>query len=255
MASNLLCFTGLFLGIRHGFDLDHMTAISDLVSAKAAASINSAASIDQPSAKFQSYILAGMYAFGHALVVAVLGLGALLFRATLPDWIDPIMQRLVGLSLLLFGLWILYCMRAMRTTRSRGLMVLQAISKTKHVLFQRFLKQELAPHAHDPSDFCNARCALAIGALHGIGAETGTQVILMTSMGSANSVPSSLFMLGSFVSGMLIANVGLAVFISEGYFRAMLSQRLIATFNLSIAFLNIVIGAIFVSGKADIFGL
>jgi hypothetical protein len=64
MASNLLCFTGLFLGIRHGFDLDHMTAISDLVSAKVAASLNSAASIDQPAAKFQSYILAGMYVFG-----------------------------------------------------------------------------------------------------------------------------------------------------------------------------------------------
>jgi hypothetical protein len=255
MAADLMCLTGLFLGIRHGFELDHITAISDLVSTKVAASANSFVTTDQRSIRVQSYILAGMYVVGHALVVTMLGLSAVFFRMTLPAWIDPIMQKVVGISLLLLGLWMLYCMRAMKTPRSRGLILLQAISKTKQVVFQKFLKQKLVPHAHDPSEFCNARCALAIGALHGIGAETGTQVLLMTSISGANSVPVSLLMLGSFVSGMLIASIALAIFISESYFRAILSHRFISTISLIVALLSIVIGFAFIVGKADIFGM
>ena len=74
MTANLLCLTGLFLGIRHGFDLDHITAISDLVSAKVAASTNSSVNFDRRAIKTQSCIVAGMYAAGHASVVTMLGL-------------------------------------------------------------------------------------------------------------------------------------------------------------------------------------
>lgn len=34
MVGDFLLFTGLCLGIRHGFDLDHVTAIADLVGSK-----------------------------------------------------------------------------------------------------------------------------------------------------------------------------------------------------------------------------
>jgi hypothetical protein len=255
MAANQMYLTGLMLGVRHGFDLDHITAIGDLVSAKVAANANSSVSFDQRTIKVQSCILAGMYAVGHALVVTMLGLGALLFRMTLPAWIDPIMQKVVGITLLMLGLWMLYCIRVMKIHQSRGVILLNAIFKTKESIVLKLFKKELIPHDHDPADLCNPQCALAIGVLHGIGAETGTQVLLMTSMGGVNSIAGSLSMLGSFVLGMLIANIGLAIFMSESYFRAVISGQLVSAINLLVAFFSIAVGLSFIVGRDDIFGL
>lgn len=254
VTANLLPLAGLTLGIRHGFDLDHITAINDLVSTKVLTSANSSAIVDQHSIKTQSYILAGMYALGHALVVTTLGLGVLVFRASLPAWIDPMMQKVVGATLFLLGIWTIFCMSASKSSRSRGLMLLHAISKSKNALYRGFLKETLPPHSHDLSDLCNPRCALAIGALHGIGAETGTQVLLMTSIGGSNSLGWSLLMLASFVTGMFIANIGLAVLISESYLRASFSQRLVATINWLAALFSIALGFSFIVGRADFFG-
>ena len=41
--------------------------------------------------------LGTLYALGHGLVVVVLGLAAIAFGALLPDWLDPMMARIVGL--------------------------------------------------------------------------------------------------------------------------------------------------------------
>jgi hypothetical protein len=62
-------------------------------------------------------------------------------------------------------------------------------------------------------------------------------------------------MLGSFVLGMLIANIGLAIFMSESYFRAVFSGQLVSAINLLVAFFSIAIGLSFIAGRADIFGL
>ena len=52
--------------------------------------------------------LGTLYALGHGLVVILLGLAALTFGALLPDWLDPLMGRVVGLTLVALGLWVMY---------------------------------------------------------------------------------------------------------------------------------------------------
>ena len=104
MATDFLCFTALTLGVRHGFDFDHVTAIADLVGARLAAEAEEISSGGSLRAlKYQSCGLAAAYAGGHAVVVAVLGLGALFFRALLPPWIDPLMEKVVGFTLIALG--------------------------------------------------------------------------------------------------------------------------------------------------------
>src|SRR5688572_14734793 len=56
--------------------------------------------------------LGTLYALGHAAVVAVLGLAALLFGSLLPDWVDPIMTRVVGITLIVLGVWVFYSVYA-----------------------------------------------------------------------------------------------------------------------------------------------
>ena len=48
------------------------------------------------------------YALGHASLVVALGLLAIWFGTLLPHWIDPLMGRIVGLTLLFLGVWIIY---------------------------------------------------------------------------------------------------------------------------------------------------
>ena len=50
--------------------------------------------------------LGTLYALGHGLVVVVLGSAALVLGTQLPDWVDPLMARVVGVTLLLLGLWV-----------------------------------------------------------------------------------------------------------------------------------------------------
>src|SRR4029079_18461359 len=52
--------------------------------------------------------LGTLYALGHGAVVIALGLAALAFGALLPDWLDPIMGRVVGFTLVALGLWVMY---------------------------------------------------------------------------------------------------------------------------------------------------
>ncbi|MEZ0240579.1 MAG: hypothetical protein ACAH65_07255, partial [Chloroflexota bacterium] len=152
-----LLATALLLGIRHGFDWDHLAAIADVTSTSAtgdAAEVvheavhertsehdhghggpgeriahapdghpHLAARSADPGAAAEHVQLSGvrpdlrteqrralilgtLYALGHASVVVGLGILALSFGAVLPDWIDPIMGRIVGLTLVVLGAWV-----------------------------------------------------------------------------------------------------------------------------------------------------
>src|SRR5688500_7110894 len=46
-----------------------------------------------------AFRLGTLYALGHGLVVTVLGVLAIVAAEFLPDWVDPIMERLVGVTL------------------------------------------------------------------------------------------------------------------------------------------------------------
>ena len=65
--------------------------------------------------------LGTLYALGHGAVVIALGIAALAFGAILPDWLDPMMGRVVGVTLVVLGVWVLYSVyRYARTGRRSG---------------------------------------------------------------------------------------------------------------------------------------
>src|SRR5438309_2013795 len=126
------------LGFRHGFDWDHIAAITDITSTTSASHSEAAvpAGAPMPSHGHEADELRGhthahavagpgamhvfaesrfaheerhaiglatLYALGHASVVTVLGVAALLLGAILPAWVDPILERVVGVTLVLLG--------------------------------------------------------------------------------------------------------------------------------------------------------
>lgn len=88
-----LLLTALGLGLRHGIDWDHIAAIADLSSTT--------------KDKKRGFALSMAYAVGHGAVVFVLGTFAILFGLAIPDSLDEWMGRIVGVTLIALGAWIL----------------------------------------------------------------------------------------------------------------------------------------------------
>jgi hypothetical protein len=291
-----LLLTGLFLGIRHGIDWDHIAAITDITSTTAAASLAEAAHEGQhltaaghshhhggppelrahdagPGAATISPAMAArpdmvrsrfiseqsraiqlgtLYALGHALVVVILGLAALAFGALLPAWLDPVMGRVVGFTLVALGLWVVYSIyryaRAGESfrLRSRWMLVFDGMRYG----WRRF-QARLHGHEHvEPLEMSSygARTAFGVGMIHGIGAETGSQVLLIAAVGGASSAGLGVPMLAAFVVGLLLSNLAIVVISSVGFVSSQARERVYVVFGGVAGAFSLVVGAIFLLG-------
>jgi high-affinity nickel-transport protein len=288
--------TGLFLGIRHGIDWDHIAAITDITSTTAAASLAEAAHQGQHlSASGHTHLHGGelelrahdagpgaatlapamaarpglgrtrfmadqsdairlgtLYALGHGLVVVVLGLAALAFGALLPAWLDPVMGRVVGLTLVALGLWVLYSIyrfaragEAFRL-RSRWMLVFDGVRYG----WRRF-QARLHGHEHvEPLEMSSygARTAFGVGMIHGIGAETGSQVLLIAAVGGASSAGLGVPMLAAFVIGLLLSNFAIVVISSVGFVSSQARERVYVAFGAIAGVFSLFVGSIFLLG-------
>ena len=92
-ALELALLSCALLGLRHGFDYDHLAAITDITSIQ--------------RGWRDGMRLGILYALGHALTVAVLGLAVIVLRLSLPAGMDIVGERLVGATLIALSLYVL----------------------------------------------------------------------------------------------------------------------------------------------------
>jgi ABC-type nickel/cobalt efflux system permease component RcnA len=88
-----LLLASLTLGLRHGIDWDHIAAIADLSSTA--------------ETRRRGFGLSMLYAIGHGAVVFALGAAAIFAGAAIPHSVDAWMGRIVGMTLVALGIWIL----------------------------------------------------------------------------------------------------------------------------------------------------
>ena len=193
--------------------------------------------------------LGSLYALGHALVVALLGAAALLFGAILPDWVDPIMGRVVGITLIVLGVWVFYSIYAYARhgaefrLRSRWMLVFDSIRYA-----WRWFRARLHGHEHvDPveSSTYGPRTAFGVGMIHGVGAETGTQVLLIAAIGGASSQGLGIPMMLAFIVGLLITNTLIVVVTATTFVASQLRQRIYVAVGVVAGAFSLVIGFLF----------
>ena len=206
--------------------------------------------------QIESIRLGTLYAVGHALVVIALGLAALAFGALLPDWLDPIMARIVGVTLVVLGVWVLYSVyRYARSgeafrLRSRWMLVFDGVRYA-----WRRLQARLHGHEHvEPLEMSSygTRTALGVGMIHGIGAETGTQVLLIAAVGGAASAGLGVQMLLAFVLGLLISNFAIVVISSVGFVASQKREQIYVAVGAVAGVFSLVIGLIFLFGLDEV---
>ncbi len=186
-------FTAAVLGFRHGFDYDHIAAITDVVSVQASKRI--------------AMKLGMVYALGHALTVAGLGSIVILLGISLPAGIDRWAERLVGFTLLLLGIYVLGTLvfRPEDTLPKSRYMLLHAGYHRARLVFKR--RAEGVPvEAYAPPKNFDTRSVFAIGVIHGLGAETPSQLMIFLLAANLGGAALGMLGLGMFLAGLLTMN-------------------------------------------------
>ncbi len=285
-----LIATALALGVRHGFDWDHLAAITDVTSTTATAEhaehdheavhaetvqhdhahggpAEVAAHERQPDAsehphpspaprlldeQKRAMLLGTLYALGHAAVVAVLGVLALSFGAILPDWVDTVMGPVVGATLVFLGVWVFVSLyqyaRHGREFRLRSRWML--VFDSARYGWRRF-QARVHGHEHvDPMEMSSygVRTAFGVGMIHGVGAETGTQVLLIAAIGGAQSQGLGIPMMVAFIVGLLISNSIVVLITATGFIASRVRERLYVIIGVLAGTFSLVIGTIFLFG-------
>jgi len=257
--------TALALGFRHGIDWDHIAAITDITSTTTGVEATElelgaggTAALTRRRFSFgameaRALFLASMYALGHAAVVAVLGLAALYFQAILPEWVDPLMERIVGATLVVLGVWVFYSLYAYWRgdadfqLRSRWMLVFALVRHGWH-----WVQHKVGTHGHDHThmkvDQYGPRTAFGVGMIHGIGAETGSQVLIIAAVGGAASQGYGTAMMVAFIVGLLLSNTVVAFLSATGFISSSRAKAIYIAIGALAGFFSLFVGIYFLTG-------
>jgi len=185
-------FTAAVLGFRHGFDYDHIAAISDITSVQ--------------SDRVRAMRLGLLYALGHAATVALLGAAVIFFQLSLPRGTDRIAERLVGLTLLILGVYVLGSLFVGNSApRSRFQLMTGALRWVHWKMKSSWHNHDIPAPGQNSFNY-DAKSVVVVGIVHGLGAETPSQLgIFLLAAGLGG--PSRGFLgLAMFLAGLLAMN-------------------------------------------------
>jgi high-affinity nickel-transport protein len=195
--------------------------------------------------------LASLYAVGHGTVVTILGLLALLASQFLPSWIDPVMERVVGVTLVLLGAYLCYSLvqyfrgKAEFRLRSRWMLIFAGVRNMWTSLWAR-IHGHRHEHVHVHGiDQYGPRTAYMVGMIHGVGAETGTQVLIIATAVGAGTKVMGVAALFAFVIGVLISNSFVTIATTFGFVSARRRQLVYVGAGLFAAVFSLAVGVIF----------
>lgn len=188
----LALLSAAVLGFHHGFDYDHIAAISDITSVQ--------------TDRGRGMRLGLLYALGHAATVAVLGSAVILFQLSLLHGMDRIAERLVGLTLLLLGVYVLGSLaRGNSAPRSRFHLIAHAL-RWLHWKLKRYGHDHEIPAPATAGWNYSAKSVLMIGVVHGLGAETPSQLAIFLLAANLGGLEKGFLGLAMFIAGLLIMN-------------------------------------------------
>ena len=263
---------GAFLfGLRHGIDWDHIAAIADITGSQ--------------EERRSALVLGTLYVLGHAAVVLVLGILAIMTGDLLPPGVDEVMGRVVGVTLLVLGVYVLVSLvrhgRDFRL-RSRWMLVFAGVRRGVRWLRGRTRarvqggegpagpptpQNDVDPalwhhghhgrpghHHHDAPErddvpSYGVGTAIGVGMLHGIGAETPSQVLIFLAAAGAGGAGVGVAVLVAFILGLLISNSLITLGSALGFLSASRNFSAYAAVGVLTAAFSLVLGTLFVLGR------
>lgn len=168
----VLLGTALLLGVLHSLEPDHLAAVSAFV-------------VRRP-ARREALGYGLRWAAGHGGVILLAGSALVLLRINVDAAVGHWLERLVGVSLVLLGGWVLLTARTLHAHFHRH------EDGTAHVHLHAHPEEVLAAGRHQPHHHRHA--VTAIGALHGL-AGTAPAVALIPLVGLDSLAVSTAYLL------------------------------------------------------------
>jgi hypothetical protein len=261
----LALVSATMLGFRHGLDYDHIAAITDI------------SSVQSKARDAMRYGL--LYVAGHATTVALLGSAAVVFRIALPPASDRWAERLVGITLLVLGVYVLGTFfRPSTHSHARPRTRITLLVNGALWIYWRLSRVFGGTRVEAPQVFrdgYSTSSTFLVGVIHGLGAETPTQILLFLMTANLGGTGAGLLGLLMFIVGLLFMNTlmcGLAAGLfstdkillwlspskaSQGLFSralssvmTMVSAHAVSGLTLLTSAYSIVVGTIFLLGSA-----
>lgn len=232
----------LVLGLRHGFDYDHLAAISDITAMQRS---------------WRNGLRLGMtYALGHAVTVAALGLAVLELHLGLPGGLDHWTERLIGLTLIVLGIGVVAGILRKDAhghrhgrVESRLAIAINGILWTAWQVRRAWNRQ--APRPERFQWMYTGKSVFVIGILHGVGAETPSQLALFFLAANLGGTSRGLMGLLAFAVGLVTMNALMTASMG-GAFRARGHHpRFYHAIAWTGAAYSCIIGVIFLFGISD----
>ena len=236
----LALLTAAVLGFKHGFDYDHIAAISDITSVET-----------EPRRAMRMGLL---YVLGHAATVAALGSLVISFQTSLPPVIDNWAERLVGLTLVVLGIYVLGSMfrgGAKAPPKSRILILINAFRWTSWKVRQLFHGKTLERPAVANWNYTK-KSVFFIGVIHGLGAETPSQLLIFLLAANLGGVARGFLGLAMFLAGLLLMNTLMTASAVGIFTMSATRERLMRIATALTATYSLVVGVIFLLGSAAI---
>lgn len=232
----------LVLGLRHGFDYDHLAAISDITAVQRS---------------WWSGLRLGMtYALGHAFTVAALGVAVLELHLGLPGGLDHWAERLIGLTLILLGAGVVAgILRKDAHGHTHSRVESRLAIAINGVLWLGWrVRRTWNPEAPKPERFqwmYNGKSVFLIGALHGIGAETPSQLALFFLTANLGGTSRGILGLAAFSVGLISMNALMTASLGGAVRASGQHPRMYHAIAWTGAIYSFAIGVIFLFGISD----
>lgn len=232
----------ILLGLRHGFDYDHLAAISDITAVQR---------------NWRSGLRLGMtYALGHAFTVVALGIAVLELHMGLPEGLDHWTERLIGLTLIVLGIGVVAgILRKDAHGHRHGRIESRLAIAINGILWagwrlRRFWNRDAAR----PQRFqwmYTGKSVFLIGVLHGVGAETPSQLALFFLTANLGGTSRGLMGLAAFAVGLVSMNALMTASLGGAFRAGGQHPRFFQWIAWTGAAYSCIIGLIFLLGISD----
>jgi high-affinity nickel-transport protein len=233
----------LALGLRHGFDYDHLAAISDITAVQR---------------NWRSGLRLGVtYALGHAFTVAALGVAVLQLHVGLPENLDHWTERLIGLTLIVLGIGVAAgILRQGAHGHSHGRIESRLAIAVNGALWLAWRARRCwNRQAARPERFqwmYNGKSVFVIGMLHGVGAETPSQLALFFLTANLGGVSRGMLGLAAFCVGLVAMNALMTATMGGAFSATGHNPRFYRVIAWAGAAYSCAVGVIFLFGISDV---
>ncbi len=174
----IVLLSGLLIGVIHAFEPDHLSAVSTQIQQK---------SNDLEHRLINSSLYGVLWGVGHTSGIVMIGVAVVLLSITIPEEFFVGAEMLVGITLIVLGIFAIY--------------------RTRHSHPHTHSDGTVHSHPHTRGHHTHGHRSYIIGCLHGVAGSGGLIILISVGLGSIESLIPFLMIFGiGSIMGMAIAS-------------------------------------------------